>query len=102
MAEANYGEVKWTASHSVAVTEDMDVPLQQSRPTAGVGHALAAAYQQMGKTEEARAAMQRGMELRPGSTYHNVPTPTKNSSPVYIEAAERIMQSMVAAGLPAS
>jgi hypothetical protein len=38
--------------------------------------------------------------LRPGSTVHNVPTPTKNSSPVYIEAAERIMQLMAAAGLP--
>jgi DNA-binding winged helix-turn-helix (wHTH) protein/tetratricopeptide (TPR) repeat protein len=63
---------------------------------------LAAAYQQLGKIDEARAAMEKGMELRPGSTYHNVPTPTKNSSPVYIEAAERIMQSMVAAGLPAS
>ena len=61
---------------------------------------LAAAYQQLGKTEEARAAMEKGMELRPGSTYHNVPTPKKNSSPVYIEAAERIMQSMIAAGLP--
>jgi len=63
---------------------------------------LAAAYQQLGRTEEARAAMQKGMELRPGSTYHNVPTPTKNSSPVYIEATEKIMQLMLAAGLPAS
>jgi Flp pilus assembly protein TadD len=63
---------------------------------------LAAAYQQLGRIEEARAAMEKGMELRPGSTYHNVPTPTKNSSPVYIEAVERIMRSMVAAGLPAS
>ncbi|WP_246175047.1 tetratricopeptide repeat protein [Bradyrhizobium paxllaeri] len=63
---------------------------------------LAAAYQQLGKTEEARAAMEKGMELRPGSTYHNVPTPKKNSSPVYIEATERIMQLMLAAGLPAS
>jgi DNA-binding winged helix-turn-helix (wHTH) protein/tetratricopeptide (TPR) repeat protein len=63
---------------------------------------LAAAYQHMGKTEEAKAAMRKGMELRPGSTYHNVPTPTKNSSPVYIEAAERILQLMMAAGLPAS
>ena len=61
---------------------------------------LAAAYQQMGKTEEARAAMEKGRELRPGSTYHNVPTPKKHSGPVYIEAAERIMQLMVAAGLP--
>ncbi len=61
---------------------------------------LAAAYQQLGKTGEARAAMEKGMELRPGSTYHNVPTPKKNSSPIYIEAAERIMQLMIAAGLP--
>ena len=63
---------------------------------------LAAAYQQLGKTDEARAAMEKGRELRPGSTVRNVPTPTKNSSPVYIEAAERIMQSMAAAGLPES
>ena len=63
---------------------------------------LAAAYQQLGKTEDARAAMQKGMELRPGSTYINVPTPKKNSSPIYIEATEKIMQLMLAAGLPAS
>jgi tetratricopeptide (TPR) repeat protein len=63
---------------------------------------LAAAYQQLGKTDEARAAMEKGMELRPGSTYRNVPTPTKNSSPVYLEAAEKILRSMVAAGLPES
>ena len=63
---------------------------------------LAAAYQQLGKTDEARAAMEKGRELRPGSTVHNVPTPRKNSSPVYIEAAERIMQLMAAAGLPES
>jgi Flp pilus assembly protein TadD len=63
---------------------------------------LAAAYQQLGKTEEARAAMEKGRELRPGSTVQNVPTPKRNSSPVYIEAAERIMQLMAAAGLPES
>ncbi|MBT1516120.1 winged helix-turn-helix domain-containing protein [Bradyrhizobium sp. SRL28] len=63
---------------------------------------LAAAYQQLGKIDEARAAMQKGRELRPGSTVRNVPTPTKNSSPTYIEAAERIMQLMAAAGLPES
>ncbi|WP_247781617.1 tetratricopeptide repeat protein [Bradyrhizobium sp. 170] len=63
---------------------------------------LAAAYQQLGKTDEARAAMEKGRELRPGSTVGNVPTPKKNSSPVYIEAAERIMQLMAAAGLPES
>jgi DNA-binding winged helix-turn-helix (wHTH) protein/Flp pilus assembly protein TadD len=61
---------------------------------------LAAAYQQMGRTEEARAAMEKGRELRPGSTVLNVPTPRKNSSPIYIEATERIMRLMAAAGLP--
>ena len=61
---------------------------------------LAAAYQQLGKTDEARAAMEKGRELRPGSTVQNVPTPRKNCSPVYLEAAERIMQLMAAAGLP--
>ncbi len=61
---------------------------------------LAAAYQQMGRTEEARAAMEKGRELRPGSTVQSVPTPKKNSSPIYIEATERIMQLMAAAGLP--
>ena len=63
---------------------------------------LAAAYQQLGKTDEAREAMEKGRELRPGSTYHNVPPPGKNASPLYLEASERIMQLMVAAGLPAS
>ncbi len=61
---------------------------------------LAAAYQQLGKTDEAKAAMEKGLELRPGSTVRNVPPPSKNSSPVYIEATERIMKSMAQAGLP--
>ena len=61
---------------------------------------LAAAYQQMGRTDEARAAMKKGLELRPGSNVSNVPTPKKNSSPVYLDAADRIIRSMAAAGLP--
>jgi hypothetical protein len=32
----------------------------------------------------------------------NVPPPQKNASPVYLEASERIMKSMAAAGLPES
>ena len=63
---------------------------------------LAAAYQQLGKSDEAKAAMEKGRELRPGSTVGNVPPPGKNSSPVYIEASERIIQLMIAAGLPES
>jgi tetratricopeptide (TPR) repeat protein len=72
-------------------------------PASGRTHMLlAAAYQQLGRIDEAKAAMEKGQQLRPGSTYQNVPTPKKNSSPVYIEGAERIMQLMVAAGLPLS
>ncbi len=63
---------------------------------------LAAAYQQLGKTEEAKVTMEKGRELRPGSTTRNVPTPQKNSSPVYIEATGRIIELMAAAGLPES
>ncbi|MDI1265310.1 MAG: tetratricopeptide repeat protein [bacterium] len=63
---------------------------------------LAAAYQQMGRLDEAKAAMAKGRELRPGSTVSNVPPPTKNSSATYLEASERIMRSMAAAGLPES
>jgi predicted Zn-dependent protease len=82
--------------------EDAVPWLQKSiTPASGRTHMLlAAAYQQLGKTDEARAAIEKGRELRPGSTVQNVPTPQENSSPVYIEAAERIMQLMAAAGLP--
>ena len=70
-------------------------------PASGRTHMLlAAAYQQLGKTDEARAAMEKGRELRPGSTVRNVPTPQKNSSPVYVEGTNRIMRLMAAAGLP--
>ena len=48
---------------------------------------LAAAYQQLGRIEEAGAAMREGTELWPGSTYGNVPTPTKNSSPINLPAS---------------
>ena len=41
MTETATGEVKWTASYSVSITDDMDLQLQQSRLAAGVGHALA-------------------------------------------------------------
>ena len=61
---------------------------------------LAAAYQQLGRTSEARAALEKGQELRPGSTARNVPLPRENTSPVFVEASDRITQLMVAAGPP--
>lgn len=61
---------------------------------------LAAAYQRSGRFEEAKAAIQEGLRLRPGTTRLSVWPPTKNLSPVYVAAADRVIQSMVDAGLP--
>ncbi|MFN3932579.1 MAG: winged helix-turn-helix domain-containing tetratricopeptide repeat protein [Brevundimonas sp.] len=72
--------------------------------TSGSGRShmlLAAAYQRTGRTAEARAAMQEGLRLRPGSSALNVPAPTTNASPAFVEASESVLESMVEAGLPA-
>lgn len=61
---------------------------------------LAAAYQQLGQVAEARTAMAKALELRPGSTARSAPPPTKNTSPVYLKAAQRLISLMIAAGLP--
>jgi DNA-binding winged helix-turn-helix (wHTH) protein/Flp pilus assembly protein TadD len=61
---------------------------------------LAAAYQRAGRFEEARAAIEEGLKLQPGTTRINVAPPRKNASPVYVAAADRVVQSMVDAGLP--
>jgi DNA-binding winged helix-turn-helix (wHTH) protein/tetratricopeptide (TPR) repeat protein len=63
---------------------------------------LAAAYQQLGRTDDARAAIAKALELRPGSTARNAPPPTRNTSPVYLKASERVVSLMIAAGLPES
>ncbi|UFZ07993.1 winged helix-turn-helix domain-containing protein [Bradyrhizobium ontarionense] len=62
---------------------------------------LAAAYQKAGQTEEAKAAIQKGLKMRPGTTALNIAPPMKNTSPVYREVAAQIIQLMVDAGLPA-
>jgi DNA-binding winged helix-turn-helix (wHTH) protein/tetratricopeptide (TPR) repeat protein len=62
---------------------------------------LSAALVQLNRTDEARAAMKKALELRPGSTVANVHLPFKNTSPVYRAALERINQSNIEAGLPA-
>ena len=61
---------------------------------------LAAAYQRLGRTDEAQAALTQGIKLRPGSTASNIGIPTKNNSPAYMEARGRIEQALIAAGLP--
>lgn len=61
---------------------------------------LAAACQQVGRIDEAKAAMQEGLKFRPGTTALNVRPPEKNASPIYLQASKRVIQLMVAAGLP--
>jgi hypothetical protein len=61
---------------------------------------LSAAYQQLGRTDEARAAMQKGIELRPGSNLGNVALPPRNASPVFVTPSEWIGRAYLAAGLP--
>jgi DNA-binding winged helix-turn-helix (wHTH) protein/tetratricopeptide (TPR) repeat protein len=61
---------------------------------------LAAAYQRLGRSDEAKAAIAQGLALRPGTTAINLGIPTKNTSPAYIEARNRIKQALMAAGVP--
>jgi tetratricopeptide (TPR) repeat protein len=60
----------------------------------------AAALQQLGRTAEAKAAMDKALALRPGSNLDNVTLPRKNASPAFLAAAEPVGRAFVAAGLP--
>ena len=62
---------------------------------------LSAAYQRLGQPEEARAAMEKAMTLRPGSNLGNVALPPKNASATFLAASDRIARAELApAGLP--
>jgi DNA-binding winged helix-turn-helix (wHTH) protein/tetratricopeptide (TPR) repeat protein len=63
---------------------------------------LAIAYQRLGRTDEAKAAFAKAMELRPGSTALNVMPPTENVSPRFLELAEKAIREMIELGLPES
>lgn len=70
-------------------------------PATGRSHMLlAAAYQQTGRPAEAKAAMEKGMALRPGSNLTNVLLPPKNASAAFLAAGERLGRAFIAAGLP--
>ena len=71
--------------------------------TAGSGRTymlLSAVYQQLGRPDEARAAMAKGIALRPGSNLSNTALPPKNASPIFIAASKWIGRAYLAAGLP--
>ncbi len=70
-------------------------------PASGRSHfLLAAAYQRLGRTDEAKAALAQTLALRPGSSAINIAPPRKNTSARYLEAGEQIIRAGVAAGLP--
>jgi DNA-binding winged helix-turn-helix (wHTH) protein/tetratricopeptide (TPR) repeat protein len=71
--------------------------------TAGSGRTymlLSAVYEQLGRPDEARAAMAKGIALRPGSNLSNTALPPKNASPNFIAASGWIGRAYLAAGLP--
>ncbi len=71
-------------------------------PASGRSHMmLAVAYQRLGRTDEARAAFAKAMEIRPGSTVANIVPPLRNASPVFVAAMDDYVQTMVELGLPA-
>jgi len=61
---------------------------------------MAAAYQALGRRDEARAIIGKALQLRPGTTAENVGLPPKNQSPRYLKRANEIGELLVAAGLP--
>ncbi len=61
---------------------------------------MAAALQRLGRGEEAKAAVAKAMQLRPGTTTENASLPTKNASPVYLAARDGINAVLKAAGVP--
>ena len=60
----------------------------------------AAAYQALGRTDEAAAAMQKVLEIRPGSNVVNIGVPMENTSPIFAAATDRLLKLGIAAGLP--
>jgi len=71
-------------------------------PATGRSHAvLAVAYQRVGRSDEAKAALAKTMELRPGSTVANIQLDPKNASPLYNQASKRIEDVLLALGVPA-
>lgn len=85
----NEDAVRWLGQ-SIAIT-----------PGSGRTHMLQAiAYQRMGQIEDAKAALIKGMELRPGSTLANFSVPTKNASPRFVETVNWAGDALVALGLP--
>ena len=86
--------------------EDAAQWLQRSlaiTPASGRTHMLlAVADLRLGRLDEAKAAMAKGLALRPGSTVSNVRMPSHNTSEAYRQETAKIIQQMIELGLPES
>jgi DNA-binding winged helix-turn-helix (wHTH) protein/tetratricopeptide (TPR) repeat protein/TolB-like protein len=92
LIERNEDAVPWL-QRSIAIT-----------PASGRSYMLlAVAYLRLGRLDEAKAAMAKGLARRPGSTAANVRVPALNSGEggeAYRQRSEKIVQQMIELGLP--
>lgn len=85
----NEAAVDWL-ERSIAIT-----------PASGRAHMLlAAAYQNLGRSGDARKAFAKAMEIRPDSTARNISLPARNASETYLRARQDINHTLVQLGLP--
>lgn len=61
---------------------------------------LAAAYHDLGRPTEAAAAMAKALAFIPTANATNIRGQTKNASPVFLAAVDRLTELGVVAGLP--
>lgn len=61
---------------------------------------LAAAYQNAGRPDQAKAALARALEIRPGSNANNIALPPKNASAAFLAVRDKIKETLIAIGLP--
>jgi tetratricopeptide (TPR) repeat protein len=90
-SERNEDAVQWL-QRSIAIT-----------PASGRSYMLlAVAYLRLGRLDEAKATMAKGLALRPGSTAANVKVPTLDTGEAYRQKSAKIIQQMIELGLAES
>jgi DNA-binding winged helix-turn-helix (wHTH) protein/tetratricopeptide (TPR) repeat protein/TolB-like protein len=88
LMDRNAEAVTWL-QRSIAIT-----------PASGRTHMLlAVAYERLGLHADAAGAMATAMQLRPSSTTSNVRPPMHNSSQIFVDAGEKIIQTLRTLGL---
>jgi tetratricopeptide (TPR) repeat protein len=84
--------------------EEASIWLERSiavTPGTGRSHLLlAAAYHRLGRTEDAKQALAKALQIRPDLTSRNSPLPQERTHPAFREASDRVMRTLVELGLP--